>query len=147
MTTPTSEVESLLQDYPVLAFRQVNWGDMDAARHVNNTVYLRWAEVGRSAFLDQAVSSWNESRPPHIGPVLAKLKCKYIYPIRYPDTVWIGTRVIERMPDRVVFENLVVSSTHQRVAAKIQAQMVMFDFKENKKAPITDAFWELMASL
>ncbi|GGD72752.1 acyl-CoA thioesterase [Maribacter cobaltidurans] len=25
----------------------VQWGDMDAAQHVNNTVYLRWMESAR----------------------------------------------------------------------------------------------------
>ncbi|MEL6134158.1 MAG: thioesterase family protein [Bacteroidota bacterium] len=147
MITPSPEIQVLLQEYPVHTFRQVNWGDMDAARHVNNTVYLRWAEVGRSAYLDEAIASWNETRSPHVGPVLAKLNCKYIFPIRYPDTVWIGTRPTERMEDRIVFENLVVSEQHHRVAAKIQAQMVMFHFEENKKAPITDSFWEALSNV
>ena len=31
-----------LTDYPTIITQAVQWGDMDAANHVNNTVYLRY---------------------------------------------------------------------------------------------------------
>ena len=144
MTIPLS-IKALLSDYPVYAYRQVNWGDMDAARHVNNTIYLRWAEVGRSAYLDESIPSWMKEKNTTVGPVLAKLTCKYIFPVRYPDTVWIGTRPIERMEDRIIFENLMVSEAHERVVAKIEAAMGMFDFVKNQKVLVSDEFWEAIS--
>ncbi|MEL7376027.1 MAG: acyl-CoA thioesterase, partial [Bacteroidota bacterium] len=32
-----------LSDFKFQLSRPVEWSDMDAARHVNNLVYLRWA--------------------------------------------------------------------------------------------------------
>ena len=49
---------NLLADYPVTAPVVVQWGDQDAFGHVNNTVFLRWFEVGRIAY-------FSEIRMPH----------------------------------------------------------------------------------
>lgn len=34
----------LLADFPVVIDWPVQWGDMDAFQHVNNTVFFRWFE-------------------------------------------------------------------------------------------------------
>ena len=42
-----------LADYPVVVPVVVQWGDQDAFGHVNNTVFLRWFEVGRIAYFSE----------------------------------------------------------------------------------------------
>ena len=42
------ESRGLLADFPVLIAWPVQWGDMDAFQHVNNTVYFRWFESAGS---------------------------------------------------------------------------------------------------
>ena len=45
------EVAQLVAGYPCVVTTLVAWGDMDANRHVNNVVYLRWVQ-------DIAVAHW-----------------------------------------------------------------------------------------
>ena len=39
--------------WPVRRELPVQWGDMDAFAHVNNTVYLRWFETVRIAYFEE----------------------------------------------------------------------------------------------
>ncbi|MEM6698138.1 MAG: thioesterase family protein, partial [Bacteroidota bacterium] len=67
-----------LNDYKITAEYPVHWGDMDAAKHVNNLVYLRWTESGRLLYF-QAMNmdtSFHE-----VGPILGWQDCKYIFPM------------------------------------------------------------------
>ena len=64
---------------------RVQWGDMDALQHVNNTVYLRWVESTRLLFFDQLIDGTVGKAA--IGPILAWQDIKYIAPVVYPDTV------------------------------------------------------------
>jgi acyl-CoA thioester hydrolase len=38
-------MEELLKEYNVVSTAKVQWGDMDAMQHVNNTVYVKWGEM------------------------------------------------------------------------------------------------------
>ena len=42
-----------LDSYKIKERYPVHWGDMDAAKHVNNLIYLRWAESARIAFVKE----------------------------------------------------------------------------------------------
>jgi len=76
-----------LKDFPVITKIPVQWGEMDAAQHVNNVIYLRWSETGRIAYfkkLGYEVSpGGNEA-----GFILGWQDCKYIFPVTFPDTIY-----------------------------------------------------------
>ena len=42
-----------LKKYKVICQYKVQWGQMDAAKHGNNTVYLQWAESARIAYFKE----------------------------------------------------------------------------------------------
>ncbi len=61
----------LLDGFPVVVTLPVLWGDEDSFRHVNNTVYLRWAETARVEYLIRA-GIWRRYYEDKVGPIVAK---------------------------------------------------------------------------
>jgi acyl-CoA thioester hydrolase len=78
-----------VSDFTVKITLPVQWGDMDAANHVNNAVYIRWVESARLAyFVEMGMDT--TFRGADAGPILAWQDCKYIFPVTFPDTVTIS---------------------------------------------------------
>ncbi len=139
MTLPPLPAQ-LTDHYAALISREVNWGDMDAAHHVNNTVYISWAESARLALWMAAEIPID----PAIGPVLSHVSAKYIFPVRFPDMVWMGSRVMTVTEDRFTIETLIVSEKHQRVAALVSSTGLMFDYQKQTKLPLPPGLSEKM---
>ncbi len=118
----------------------VQWGEMDAANHVNNVIYLRWVEVARIKYFEETnVSSDFTSTA---GPILAWQDCKYIFPVTYPDTMLIGVRCAELLEDRIKLETKLFSQKHQRITA-VSTQIVMaYNYQTLKKAPVPESWVE-----
>lgn len=121
----------LTENYAAILPREVSWGYMDAANHVNNTVYIRWAETARIAFWELADLPIRQD----LGPVVARVNAKYIFPVQFPDRVWMGTRFVRMIGEMFMVETLIVSEKHQRAACLIETSGVMFDYQQQKKAP------------
>lgn len=120
----------LTDNYAAILPRAVNWGDMDAANHVNNTVYIQWAETARIGY-------WQLGNLPirqDMGPVVARITAKYIFPVQFPDTIWMGTRFLQMKGDMFFLESLMVSERHQKPACIVETCGVMFDYVNQKKA-------------
>ncbi len=110
----------------------VLWGDMDAARHVNNTVYLKWAETGRLAYfhaINEGETEFND-----ISIILAWQDCKYIFPMTFPDTALLGIKAVEIKEDRIFLETHIFSQNHQRLAAISKQSLMAYDYKALQKA-------------
>ena len=112
----------------------VQWGDMDAANHVNNVRYMRWTESSRIAFFEKF--KIGTSFQNGIAPILAWQDCKYILPLTFPDTAIITCNVIELLTDRFVMESKVYSSVHERLAAISNQRIMAYDYNLLKKAPL-----------
>ncbi len=123
----------------------VNWGDMDAFQHVNNTIYLKWIESARVDYLAQFVTGrFSEN---NLGPILARIDCRYVFPLTYPDTVIVGYRASEILEDRIIGESRVYSEKHQRLSAISYNTIMAYDFKELKKAAIPKEWKEKITLL
>ena len=131
-------MQDLLAGYPVILDIPVAWGEMDAFQHVNNIVYLRYAESARIAYLAQAGLS-ESMEGAGIGPILASINCRYLFPVTYPDTVRVGTRVTEIGADRFTVHFRIVSTRHSRVAAQGDSVIVSYDYRTGSKVPLPDA--------
>lgn len=62
----------------------IRWGDMDAMRHVNNTVYFRFMEQARIGWLDSLRDALIAEGA---GTVVASTTCNFRRPFTYPGTV------------------------------------------------------------
>ena len=128
-----------LEGYPVVVELPVQWGDMDAMRHVNNTVYLRYFESARIALFNQ-LDYQRVMRDTGIGPILHSINCRFKFPLTYPDTVWAAVRVTHIGEDRFTVHHVVVSQRHQRIAAEGDGTVVTYDYQAHHKAPIPDVW-------
>ncbi|MBU0753412.1 MAG: acyl-CoA thioesterase [Gammaproteobacteria bacterium] len=67
----------------------IRWGDMDAMGHVNNTVYFRYMEQARIAWLESL--GYGVAVTLDESPVIVNASCTFIVPFTYPGTVEIRT--------------------------------------------------------
>ncbi len=125
----------MVDNYKILKKIDVQWGDMDAAQHVNNVTYLKWAESARIAyFLD--LNNGKLSNEDNVGPVVAFQDCKYIRPVTFPDTMLVGVERKEIQEDRIVLETKIFSKQQNKLVAISTQQIVSYDFKRKMKAPL-----------
>jgi acyl-CoA thioester hydrolase len=68
----------------------VRWGDMDALRHVNNTLYFRYFEEARVRLFN-AMDDGGFTRCP---VVLAHASCDFLKPLLYPASVVVGLKLV-----------------------------------------------------
>ena len=128
-----------LEQYKTTQSYMVHWGDMDAAKHVNNLVYLRWAESARIHYFEQMQMDTSFGVG-GIGPILAWQDCKYIFPMTHPDTALVGIRVYEIKEDRFFLETAIFSQKHQRLAALSHQSIVPYSYADLKKVALPQAW-------
>lgn len=122
----------LLANFPIILELPVQWGEMDAYGHVNNTVFFRYFESARMAFLQRCgfVESHERDR---IGAILHSTAARFRQPLFFPDTVQIGAAATEVKEDRFTMTYTVVSLTRNVVVAEGSGIIVSFDYAAGKK--------------
>lgn len=144
MTADT--LEGLLDGYPVVVTLPVQWGEMDYFRHVNNTVFFRYFESARIAYLDR-IGFREERAEGGMGPILASTHARFRRPLTYPDTVRVGARATAVEEDRFTMEYRLVSVAQVAVAAEGGGVLVSFDYAAGCKAPLPDGVRRAIARL
>jgi acyl-CoA thioester hydrolase len=142
----TTELQELLAGFPVVVETPVAWADMDVFRHVNNTVFFRWFEIARVAYLER-IRFYAEEQQGGVGPIIHSTQCRFRRPIVYPDRVYTGARVSEIGIDRFVMEYRVVSEAQRAVAADGSAVVVSYDYGSGMKAPLPESVRTLISEL
>jgi acyl-CoA thioester hydrolase len=127
----------LLADYPTRIRVPVQWGDMDAYGHVNNTVFFRYFESARIAYLERCgfLESYERDR---VGVILHSTECRFRLPLFHPDTVLVGGRATDVATDRFTMGYVVVSTAANRVAGEGTGVIVSYDYGRREKCPIPD---------
>jgi acyl-CoA thioester hydrolase len=141
-----SALAALHADFPIVIALSVQWGDMDAFAHVNNTIYLRWFESARIAYGARAGFSDLMARE-NIGPILASISCDYRRPITFPDTVHVGSRVSRIGRTSLTMDHRLVSEDAGAIAAEGTSTLVLFDYTSQKPHPVPDAIRQTIAAL
>lgn len=122
----------------------VQWGDQDAFGHVNNTVPIRWFESARIAYLEHSGTGPLLDQL-QLGPILASVRCDYRRQLRYPDTVWIGARVVKVGRSSFSMLHAVYSQAWgDQVASEGESVIVVFDYKANRPQRVPDVMLEAM---
>ena len=122
------KIKEALKAFPFNIAINVQWGEMDAAQHVNNVVYLRWSETARIGYFEKLniVDSFNSEA----GPILGWMDCKYIFPVTFPDTIFIGVKVDEILEDRFMMSTHLFSKKHDRIVAISKQSILAYDYKK-----------------
>lgn len=115
----------------------VRWGDMDAYRHVNNTIYFRFCEQARVEWLEAAgfAVSLDQSE----GPVIINAACTFMIPINYPATVVV--RLYAGAPGRSSVMNWyeIGIEGDDRVFAEGSAKVVWMNHLTGKSVPLPES--------
>ncbi len=136
---------TLLAGFPVVIEIPVQWGDQDAFGHVNNTVYLRWLESGRIAYMTRiGVIDLYRAR---IGPILASVTCDYRRQVTFPDSVSVGVSVTRIGRSSVGLKQAIVSRSAGTVVAEATSTIVVFDYGTNKSHAVPAAIRGAIESL
>ncbi|KAF2144410.1 uncharacterized protein K452DRAFT_266212 [Aplosporella prunicola CBS 121167] len=137
-------------------YRQgVVWGEMVRSTlygrwvgHVNNVTYNRYAE---SARVNWTLNYANIHDPAHKtewsqlvssmghGLILRSIKTDYKFPMTYPDRVTVLHKLrSEPSPDTdsFILDVIILSEVHRRAAARCVEDVVVYDYKRARKAPL-----------
>ena len=125
----------------------IRWGDMDAMGHVNNTVYFRYIESARIAWLGQ-IGALPDPASAGEGPVIVNAYCSFLKQLSYPGEIEVTTFVgapgrssIEvRHEIRLVDPNGQSGALHAEGGAKV----VWIDFQAEKSRPWPDRLRALL---
>lgn len=124
-----------LEDWPVVVEVPVQWGELDAYGHVNNTVFFRWFESARIAFLDRCgmIETMDRDR---VGAILHSTGCRFRRPVFFPDTVLVGGAADDVGEDRFRMRYRVVSRAQDAVAADGDGIIVAYDYSARAKVAL-----------
>ena len=138
-------MQELLKDYSTIITQNIQWGDMDAAQHINNIVYLRYFENARIEFFNQ-IGFMDFMGDAGVGPILAEVTCQYKAPLTFPDTIKITARILTDSFTEYGFtmQHVVFSERLQRIAAEGTSRIVCYNYKSKQKALIPSELREKM---
>lgn len=139
-----THLQAVLEDYPVTVALVVQWGEMDAYQHVNNTVYFRYFETARMAYF-AATGVLNTA--PRIGPILASTGCRFKAPLSYPDALRVGAKVTHLGDDRMRMAYAVASGATGRVVAEGEGLVVGYDYEGMRKHTLPQSWREGIARI
>ena len=117
---------------------RVRFGDLDAMRHLNNVVFLRYFETARISYLRHLVH--HDPADPEsngFGMIFAGCHIAYRSPVHYDEALEVhcGIADVRRSSFKVTFEMKV----GDRLAAEGEGVLVGFDYAAQRAQPLPDA--------
>jgi acyl-CoA thioester hydrolase len=136
----------LLVGFPVIVEQGVVWGEMDSYRHVNNVVYFRYFENARLEYFRRL--DWETlEKETGVGPILAATSARFRKALSYPDTIWIGAKIVNILDDRFLLQHRIVSQKLNAVATEGEGTIVTFHYQRGEKVPVPDELRRRIAQL
>ncbi|KAF2773811.1 hypothetical protein EJ03DRAFT_340691 [Teratosphaeria nubilosa] len=127
--------------------QEIVWGEMDSMGHVNNVMYVRYAESGRVnwtrrlAVLDpENGATWqNLLNPTGVGLILKSITTEFKFPMVWPDKISVYHKLrSEPTPgtESFILDVIIMSERHQRPAARCIEDVVVYDYQVGKKTSL-----------
>ena len=114
----------------------IRWGDMDAAGHVNNTIYFRYMEQARIAWLGSiGLLRTTEGH----GATVINANCTFMIALVYPGNVEL--RLYAGEVGRSSFEiyaEMRPSYDPKVIYAEGNVKLVWVDYEKNKSRPLPE---------
>ncbi|MEJ2248408.1 MAG: thioesterase family protein [Candidatus Lokiarchaeota archaeon] len=120
-----------LEEFPLIIEIEVAWGHMDAYQHVNNIMFFQYYESARIAYFNK-IGFLKSKQDTSIGPILAKASCKYIAPLKYPDTISVGVKATNLKEDRFNMFYRIISHKSNSIVAEGDSLVVSYDYDKSK---------------
>lgn len=128
----------------------IEWGHQDAMGHVNNVQYVRYCETSRTNWTRQIGEHydpknkklWDEMlTSKSYGLILKSIRVDYKFPMTWPDkiSVYHKIRVMPKETDSsMLLDVMILSEGKQRVAAKAEEDVVVYNYKKGRKSNLPD---------
>jgi acyl-CoA thioester hydrolase len=116
---------------------RVRFGDLDAMRHLNNVVFLRYFETARIDYLNRIIPAFDPvEREENFGLIFASCHIDYRSPGYYDDEVAVRVRPAEvgTKSFRLDFDMRV----GERVLAEGHGVLVGYDYVGERAVPLPD---------
>lgn len=114
----------------------VRMGDIDANRHVNNTVYSGYLQEARATYFRELWGDdWSES-----SVVIATVNIDFLAPIELDDEVYVDVRISDVGTSSWTVEYRIRADDH--VAARGSSVQVAWDRENATSRPLPDAWQE-----
>jgi acyl-CoA thioesterase FadM len=119
-----------------------------AAGHVNNVTYNRYAESARvnwtlnfaTAIDPTHGKEWSQlGTNKGTGMILRSIKTDFKFPMTYPDHITVLHKLATPpsfSTDHFILDVVIFSEKHQRPAARLVEDIVVYDYIKGKKAPL-----------
>jgi len=123
----------------------IRWGDMDAFGHVNNTVYFRYMEQARIAWMEDCGIAMDGGGE---GPVIVNAHCSFLRQLKYPGEVEVRTYACS--PGRSSFVTVVeIRRTDQPdlLVAEGGAKVVWVNYAQEKSVRLPEVIREAIDAL
>jgi acyl-CoA thioester hydrolase len=119
---------------------RVRFGDLDANRHLNNVVFLRYFETARIAYIRELIPVHDPTHPEGdaFGVIFAECHINYRSPVHFDEEVAVDCRIGEVR--RSAFQVLFTMRVGERIAAEGYGWLVGFDYAAEKAARLPESF-------
>lgn len=134
---------SVLEDYRYQLPIAVRFADLDAMGHLNNAMYLTYAEQVRIVYI-RDVCGWQGSWTA-LGMILARTEIDYKLPIAFEHQVTAYIRVSRIGGKSFDMRYLITrqsSANPVEIAAEIKTVMVAYDYQQDMAIPVPDSWRE-----
>lgn len=133
------------EDYAHFVQITTRWMDNDVYRHVNNVVYYSFFDTAVNQYmLEQGVLDFESSATVSL---VVETGCTFFAPIRFPDRVQCGLRVVHLGTSSVRYEIGVFRNDEQRTAARGHFVHVSCDRVTQAPVPMPAALRAALARL
>lgn len=135
-----SKSDHPLHGYSTVFEQVMAWGDMDIFQHLNNVRYYDYAQsaridhLGRTGIFDKGNYT-----------VIVATSCQYQHSVYFPDTLWIGVKVVKIGNTSLTHEYAYFSTAQQKIVATGSSTVVHMD-KEGNKLPFSERDRAILAN-
>ena len=119
---------------------RVRFGDLDAMRHLNNVVFLRYFETARIAYIRRLMPQHDPAHPEQtaFGLIFAECHINYRSPVYFDEEVGVECSIGEVR--RSAFQVLFTMRAGERVVADGYGWLVGFDYGAEKASALPESF-------
>lgn len=121
----------------------LRWGDMDAMRHINNTLYFRYMEICRLDWFFKVGAGTDDLAGQ--GPIIVNAFCNFLRQLEFPGDVRVTMHAANAGRTSVETYHTIERTDEPGVVyAEGGARVVWSDYPAKKSAPMPDWFRALL---
>ncbi|WP_218312065.1 acyl-CoA thioesterase [Alteromonas antoniana] len=140
-----TDITPSLQDYPYTVTLASRWQDNDAYGHINNVMYYSFFDTAVNRFLIE--HGGLDIQNSQVVAYVVSSQCQYVAPAKYPETIYVGLRVIKVGRSSVTYGLSVYAGDAKRRVAHGQFVHVFVNRQTDNAVPIPSRVKEALESI